>query len=453
MDPDDPFSHDPDDDKTVLRPRPGRRPAAPAPEKIPPPEQVSPSDDLFDAPPVGSEPSAPVTLESVHGFSGNPLIKAATPLLSLVGQLRGQTVSPNIKGLRNYIVQQLKELDPKVRAEGASSGSVVPARYALCTLLDEIVLGTPWGSESAWSKQSLLVTFHNEAWGGEKFFQVLDRLNKEPARNLDLLELLFICLSFGFQGKYRVAEGGQAQLERIRDNLFQTIRAQRKTFEQALSPHWRGVQDKRNALIRYVPLWVIGAIAALILFASFIGFRFSLNDIAHPVFTELNDVGRQTQVVEAVSAPVRRPAPQVPRLSGLLQKEVDQGLVDVITDANKSTIRIRGDGLFRSGSAVVEISYHPLLARITYALQTVPGQVLVVGHTDNVPIRSLRFQSNWDLSRRRATDVMRILAQEMGSSARLTAEGRADTEPLVANDTRANRARNRRVEITLLPPD
>ncbi|MBC7944272.1 MAG: OmpA family protein, partial [Burkholderiales bacterium] len=79
----------------------------------------------------------------------------------------------------------------------------------------------------------------------------------------------------------------------------------------------------------------------------------------------------------------------------------------------------------------------------------VPGQVQVTGHTDNVPIRTARFPSNWHLSQERARSVMQLLAAQGVAGRRLSAEGRADAEAIVANDSAANRARNRRVEIRL----
>ena len=75
-----------------------------------------------------------------------------------------------------------------------SPETVLAARYVLCTFLDEIVLGTPWGSESVWSTQSLLSSFHNETWGGEKFFLILDSMLQDPAGNINLIELMYVCL-------------------------------------------------------------------------------------------------------------------------------------------------------------------------------------------------------------------------------------------------------------------
>ncbi len=116
--------------------------------------------------------------------------------------------------------------------------------------------------------------------------------------------------------------------------------------------------------------------------------------------------------------------------------------------ADRSTVLIKGDGFFEPGSAEIASLYRPLLPRIGQALATLKGRVVVAGHTDNQPIRTARFPSNWHLSQERA-DVVRTELGKLVESARLRAEGRADTQPLVDNGTPAGRARNRRVEITL----
>ncbi|MRB67736.1 type VI secretion system protein TssL, partial [Bacillus thuringiensis] len=77
---------------------------------------------------------------------------------------------------------------------------------------------------------------------GEKFFQMLERMLKDPARFLEMLELVYICLSMGFEGRYRILEGGSRTLEQIRDSVYRTIRMQRGEYEQDLSVHWRGEQ-------------------------------------------------------------------------------------------------------------------------------------------------------------------------------------------------------------------
>ena len=150
----------------------------------------------------------------------------------------------------------MREFEQCARAKGLTDPVVLPARYVLCALVDESVLDTPWGSQSVWAKQGLLISFHNETWGGEKFYDALDRLLAYPSGNLHLLELMYLCLALGFEGRYRVRDGGRDQLERVREQLFQTIRTQRGDPERELSPHWRGITPRRDPLIHQLPLWV-----------------------------------------------------------------------------------------------------------------------------------------------------------------------------------------------------
>jgi len=285
-------------------------------------------------------------------------------------------------------------------------------------------------------------------------------MSQEPARNLDLLELLYICLAQGFQGKYQVLEGGRSTLERIQDNLFRSIRAHRGDFERALSPRWMGVQDRRNPLVRYVPLWVVGALAGALLLVLFVGFLFTLNSGSDPVFAAVQGIGRDR--VEQLNSYLTPPEPELepepeyapPRVTlyTFLEPEVREELIELIEQDDETTIIIRGDGLFRSGKASVREAYHPLLVRIAEALTEVEGKVLVTGHTDSIPIRTLRFPSNWHLSQARAEAVLELLAAEMGSATRLSSEGRSDTVPMASNESAEGRAKNRRVEIMLRRP-
>lgn len=444
----------PEDDKTVMRPRPGGRASRPGAPASAPREPTAQRQTQQRPAPRRAEAAAPA---EIRGSGLNPLVNAATTLLVLVAQLRGTARNPDVAALRSRVVQELKQFDAAAREAGLPNETVLSARYTLCTVMDETVLATPWGSESPWARQTLLSAFHKETWGGEKVFQILEHMLSAPARNIEYLELMYICLALGFEGKYRVLEHGRRQLEQIQENLFRAIRSQRPDFERELSPHWRGVVDKRGALVRYVPLWVVAALAAALLAALYVGFRFMLSDAADPAFSRLQQIGRgEPPIVEIAIAQPAVPAPPPPpkartvSLREFLAPEVQQGLVDVTEADGRTTVVVRGDGLFGSGSVDVKSDILPLLERTAEALNEVPGRVLVTGHTDSVPIRTVRFPSNWHLSQARAEAVSEVLARTLADPERLTAEGRADTEPLAANDTPENRARNRRVEIILI---
>lgn len=107
--------------------------------------------------------------------------------------------------------------------------------------------------------------------------------------------------------------------------------------------------------------------------------------------------------------------------------------------------------LFQSGAAVLRPEALPFLQTLAEVLVELDRQVRVQGHTDNVPIRSAQFPSNWELSSMRAVMVVRALGELYGVPMQnLSAVGYADSRPLVPNETAENRAKNRRVEIVVL---
>jgi type VI secretion system protein ImpK len=438
MSTDDPSNYRPDrGDRTIVRPLPGgRRPrAGDSPPQVARPTEVSHYQYSSGSP-------------SRRNATANRLADISANLLSLVSQIRDTVSHHDVVALRANVVREVKAFEDAAQQWGVGLETMVTARYLLCTLVDETVLSTPWGSQSPWGEQSLLSIFHKETWGGEKFFIILEHLRQEPAVHIDLLELIYLCLALGFQGKYRVEERGQSKLESVQDNLYRTIRGIRGDFERDLSLHWRGLTDRRNPLVRYVPLWVLGAVLGVLVLAIFIGFRVSLNQATDPIYQRLAQVGQDTPAEPKIEVTEPPPA-EILTLKKLLASDILAGVVSVTEQDNKSNVVIKGDGLFDSSSTTVKDAYKPLLQHIASALKQLPGQVLVIGHTDNVPIRSLRFRSNWDLSRQRAVAVAQILAGMSGGAERYFAEGKADTEPLAANDTPTGRARNRRVEIVL----
>lgn len=381
-------------------------------------------------------------LDSIRGAGASVLASAASPLLVLMSQLRGLPSHSDVNGLHQQVIARVQKFEADATAAGVSPQHVASARYALCTALDETVLSTPWGSESIWSTHSLLTTFHQEAWGGEKFFLILDRLKADVAANIDVLELMFVCLALGFEGKYKIQERGRVQIANVRDDLYRTIRQYRGDIERQLSPRWEGVQDRRNPLTRYVPLWVVASVLVTVLLGLFISFRIALSSSARPIDEVLSGIGVQDiSALEAVSVPMAL------RLRPLLAGPENAGRINITEKGGITIITLQGDELFASGSAKVNESFVPVLRQVGDAIEQVPGSVRVIGHTDNVPIRSFRFQSNWDLSRERAIDVAEILGQSLTAKTRLVPQGVADTLPIASNDTAQGRAINRRVEI------
>jgi len=156
-------------------------------------------------------------------------------------------------------------------------------------------------------------------------------------------------------------------------------------------------------------------------------------------------------VMEAVAERLKQDvAVDAEALRKELQQEIEDGLVSVETEEMKIIVRIQEKGSFSSGSANLDGSFISVLDRISDAVANSPGNVVVAGHTDNIPISTSRFRSNWELSSARAVTVVHGLLKNPNiDPARVTIEGHADSRPLVPNDSSANRAINRRVELIL----
>lgn len=283
-------------DGAVVRPMPGGRIAGgqPAPS-------VSPHYQQSAAP--MPRQNIPRDLSGLNGL--NPLVNAASTLLAVFSKTRDALNHPNVGGLHQQLDREIKNFEIKAKSEGIKENNVMVARYLLCTILDEAVLNTPWGAESAWNQRTLLSIFHNETAGGEKFFAVLDRLRSSPSENIEVLELAYICLSLGYEGKYRVISRGREHLEQLRDDIFHIIRSYRGEYERALSPSWQGIGNARRTLSNYVPMWVVTSIIVGMMVLTFTGFRYWLDQSSSGVSQQFIDIQSQLSA-ENKNAPVSK---------------------------------------------------------------------------------------------------------------------------------------------------
>ena len=428
---DDPFTPT---DATILRPRPGagRRGAG----DVGTATRVASPLDTYGAPQAAALP------EDV-AIGLNPLVQAASPLLLMAGQLRGTLAAPDVLGLRRHALDEIRRFEERALASGVPNEVMLAARYVLCAGLDEAVLSTPWGAQSEWAQQTLLVALHREAWGGEKFFEMLSRISRDPARHIDLMELQYLCMALGFAGKFQVMDRGHARLAEVQQDLYRRIRDHRGTPPTDLSLRWQGLQDRRHRLIRYVPWWVVGAAALAVLAIAFVVYHSRLSSAAAPLHAQLAAIG-----LEDFNAP-RDAAPFEGRtLKQLLSADEARGALSVEEDGGRTLITLPAPNLFASGSAAVNTAYTDTLQRVAGAINQVPGRVLVVGHTDDQPLRSLRYRDNFELSRERAVSVVKLLQASLSTPGRLEWTGAGSSQPRYRPESDAeNRARNRRVEI------
>lgn len=461
MSDDDPFAEPGDTERTVIKPSPlGRRAAPVEPMVAPPDEQTAPADtpdvEVPAKTPVASSANTPEAMINLAMTGMNRLNASASTLFALVSRIRNRAQHVDPAELRKNAVAEVRGFESRAIKAGVDPQIVKVARYAICATIDDVVLNTPWGGESTWTQQPLVGTFHRENVGGDRFFDVLARLEKDPGQNLEALEFMYMCLSLGFEGRLRVDAGGQDKHLQIRNGLSRLIRRTRGAVEADLSPHWKGVQRAHKQLSAWTPVWI--AIAALtgVLSLGFFGLSWALGGSTDAVMGKLAvlDTGVTPELERRAPPPPPPPPPPgettFEKVSIFLEAEINEGLVSVLDDANTVTIRIVGTGMFGSGSDALKPAFVEPLVRVATALNDEPGPIIVAGHSDNIPINTARFPSNTHLSLARAQSVMRTLAVPLDNPDRLTAEGRAEKEPIASNDTREGRAKNRRIEVVLV---
>ena len=417
--------------------RPAEPPRGPAPAR--PHETASPF-----------TPAAAPPLESFAGTSSNPLLAAGTPLIVLANSLRAVVAHDDVVRLRRTVVDELRRFQTRTRELAVSDEESRYGHYALCALIDEVVLSTPWGAKSGWGAQTLVATFHNEVVSGDRMFEVADALEARPGRSPNLLELIYVCLSFGFEGRMRLDRGGASRLVQLRDRLYAAIRNLRGPVERGLSPAWRGADAAWRPIAREIPAWVYAAGLAVLLLAIYAGFVFRLSSLGEGALGPLSAMYR------AGPAELNRTAPAPEGNSKLyltildiLKPDIDAGRVAVTDDPDAVGVRLKDRGLFASGSADLDAGYGETMGRVAQAIAITTGAVPVTGHTDDRRIASLRYPSNQSLSEARANAVVTALAAAGVPAGRLRASGVGETQPVASNEDETGRRQNRRVEIAI----
>jgi type VI secretion system protein ImpK len=380
----------------------------------------------------------------------NPLLAAGSRLIALAHFLRAATDHQNTENLRQQIVEELRAFQSGARARDAKDDEVRYGHYALCALLDEVILSTPWGPRTGWGSQTLVATFHNEVVSGDRMFEIAEALETHPNRSPNLLELIYYCVSFGFEGRLRLDRQGANRLFQMRERIYNALVKLRGPFERQLSPHWRGEDALYQPIARQAPLWVYLAAFAAAALLIYAGFLFALAAAGAAAVRPL------TSLYAAGPARLNRTAPAPPSdtrlyqtVLGILKPDIDGGRVGVTDQPDAVLVRLKDKGLFASGSADLDASYDDTMKRVTQAIALTTGDVPVTGHTDSQPVRSLKFASNQALSEARAQTVVGKLVADGADANRLKPSGLGETQPVADNADETGRRQNRRVEVAI----
>lgn len=411
---------------------------------------------------------------------GRPLIRhsalldAALPALMLATRLRAHRGQMDIDALRTKADREMRRYHKRILEAGLKGKNAMVAHYFVCATIDDVVLNTPWGGRTGWTRHNMVTTFHIDAEGGDKVPELAETMCRNPAKHRDLLELAYLCLSLGFEGRFRVDGDGSAGLARLRESLHAALVQVDGAPPTDLSPHWRGSGVAHRVEKQGTPPWVAAVGGGVLALLAFIGFSLLIDGEAaragaalptwrrdapiHVAFPPPPVVPTPTPppplppIVAAEKPPEPPPPPPAERVRKFLETEIAQRMVEVSETADRIVVRLMAPGMFASGSASVEERFVPMIRRVAGAMEAEKGAVLITGHTDNIPIafnRRLKYRSNLDLSQARADDVLRLVRDAVEDDARFTAKGLGEAEPVADNGTPEGRAANRRIDLVL----
>ncbi|KGT94832.1 membrane protein [Erwinia typographi] len=386
------------------------------------------------------------TLPSVS--QENALLANAAPLLNAIVQIRLAATHDDPAGLRQQLVDEIRLFETRCKQAGLPFDMIIGTRYCLCSVLDEAAAQTPWGTRGVWSGNGLLVTFHNESWGGEKVFQLLSRVSQNPVQHLPLLEVIHYCLLLGYEGRYRGIEQGRIQRDSLRARLAQLIQDTR-----GLQPPLNKLQPvapaSQNIFWRPpVPLWACITVTAFIACLIYSGLNWRLSNATEPLLRAIwqtplpkMELVRRTNASQAV-LDLRK------RLADLITNRT----LDVADGSSGSKVIVAADKLFVRGSSDLTPEGLTIVARLATAMDSIKGTLQLSVYTDSQPLQTTRFPTNYEYSLAQAQTLTSQLQQLMvGPGHMIKGEGRGDSNPLLPDDSSENRARNRRVEILLFP--
>lgn len=418
-------------------------------------------------PPVGGlAPALPQetllnVTDSVRYSAANPILAAAAPLLMLLGQLRLVPVERQAEPLADHAAAAIDRFDRALEKAGVAEEDARIAKFVLCETADDLVGNLPWPRKDAWAQYSMLSQFFHVEPSGTGFFEALNKILASPEAHYDLLELMYVCLSLGYEGQYRGLKREDTSLERVRRDVYETLRYFRPRVDEDISPRWQGLAATMARSSTRLPLWAVAAAATALLTAAFFALRVFITNEGDATAGELLALNPSTPIaierasVAPLAEPVKVTPPaatttQIDRIRSALAKDIAAGGLTVGTKGDFIVVEINNLLLFQSGRADAKPEFQPIAADIAAALEPERGPIRIVGHTDNVkPRKSSPFKSNFDLSVARAKAVETMMAPKFSDPARLAVDGKGEDEPIADNATAEGRAKNRRVDVMI----
>ena len=483
-----------DRNKTVFRPSPLKRgggdtnPAAPAspppaaggfsgmddwdqaaPAAAPPPSGAGGGGGFS---PLGSDPFAASAPAGGAASSGGPVLAEqhfsdsvpqppqprsdrniimahAAPVLAMAAALQSGRWQVSMGEFHRRAKDAISEFDAAIQP-AYPDGVKQRAKYALCATIDDIAQNLPGvgGGGAQWAQRNMVVTFFRENIAGDRFWDFVNEVLRDPARNRDLIELFHACLAAGFEGRTRAMPDGHSKKGQVMASLIGALDHVRSLSQSEIVSHWRGQNAPRKPNNFWSIIGLAAAAAAGLCFLIYLVFFVTLMLTGEDPYDRVTALFPDEPIALTRQAAVLElpPTNTEARLREFLADEIAQGLVVVQGNRVRTTVGT----LFEPAAADLVAGRAAIFEKIGKAIELEKGPVTVEGHADSDKISpTIQFADNLALSRARAEAVAGIVRAQMTDPGRITVVGLGDTVPLASNATAEGKAQNRRVEFVV----
>ena len=415
--------------------------------------------DPFGAAPGGAAPGEPVLAQEQFSDSvpqppqprrdRNVLMAHAAPVLAMAAALQSGRWQVSMGEFHRRATEAISAFDAAIQPVYPDAVKQ-RAKYALCATIDDIAQNLPGvgGGGAEWAQRNMVVIFFRENIAGDRFWEFVDEVLRDPARNRDLIELFHACLAAGFEGRTRAMPDGHNRKGQVMASLIAALEHVRSLSQSEIVSQWRGTPTPRKSHNFWSVIGLAAALAAGVCFLVFLVFFVTLMLTGEDAYNRVaglfpDEPVALTRQAQPLALP---PSGTEARLKTFLAEEIAAGLV--VVDGNR--VRTTVGTLFDPAAATLVSGREAIFEKIGKAIELEKGPVTVEGHADSDKISpTIEFADNLALSKARAETVAQIVRAQLSDAGRITVVGLGDTVPLASNATAEGKAQNRRVEFVV----
>ena len=221
--------------------------------------------------------AAPIRTESISSVAiDSPLLFASKEIFKQTYHFQNQTTVSDVPGLSKIMIEELDKFSNIAMEQGVNADQIMMSRYMLCTFIDEMMSSSPWATDNAWAGVSLLNHYYEEGYGGDKFFQLLVRFEEEPTEYIYVMELAYVCLSFGYGGKFKSKNKSIQDIGAVKEDLYRQIKTTKPKKEKFYANH--PAAKRHHKLYSKLSRKIILAVSILLLLIIYAIFTYTVQN-------------------------------------------------------------------------------------------------------------------------------------------------------------------------------